>query len=130
MLPSHLDLWMATSQHFHEAVIERIVTVALDRERRIIGTKVVAEGSRVHAQVTIPTLFQFPVCAGADAMLIMHNHPSGDTSPSVPDIDMTLEAIHAGAVLGIHCLDHLIVASGGRSVSLRDRGYVRFGGRT
>lgn len=54
-------------------------------------------------------------------MILVHNHPSGDPTPSPEDLHLTAEALAAGRLLDIHVLDHIVVASGGYT-SLRDRG--------
>jgi proteasome lid subunit RPN8/RPN11 len=62
---------------------------------------------------------------GASALILVHNHPSGDPSPSEADIIVTENIINAAAPLGIIVHDHLIIGRGGH-ISLRDRGLVLF----
>ena len=63
----------------------------------------------------------------AAAVLVVHNHPSGDPEPSREDLEVTERLVRAGRLLGIPLLDHLVVAEGGY-VSLRERGWIRPGG--
>jgi len=60
---------------------------------------------------------------GASALILVHNHPSGDPTPSGADIDMTHQIEAAGQVLGITLHDHLVVGKS-REVSLRGAGYI------
>ena len=55
------------------------------------------------------------------SVVLVHNHPSGDSTPSPDDLHLTAEALAAGRLLDINVLDHIVVASGGYT-SLRDRG--------
>src|SRR5437879_2479635 len=67
-------------------------------------------------------VFRAAVIAGAAAIVLMHNHPSGDPSPSEADIRVTRDLIRAGQLLKIEVLDHVIIGQG-RDVSLRELGY-------
>ncbi len=66
-------------------------------------------------------VFRAAVRAGAAALILVHNHPSGDPAPSRADLAMTSRLCRAARVMGIPILDHLIVGDG-RYVSLRERG--------
>jgi DNA repair protein RadC len=61
--------------------------------------------------------------AAAAAVILMHNHPSGDPSPSEGDIRVTRDLIRAGQLLKIEVLDHVIVGAGEKRASLRELGY-------
>jgi DNA repair protein RadC len=63
------------------------------------------------------------VTARAAALVLFHNHPSGDPEPSPEDVALTRRLVAAGALLGIEVLDHLVLGAG-RFVSLKDRGVV------
>ena len=78
-------------------------------------------GPRSQIQVRIAELFRDAVRAHAAAIIVVHNHPSGDPEPSADDLHLTAEAIAAGRLLDIPLLDHVILA-GDSYVSLRDRG--------
>jgi DNA repair protein RadC len=67
-------------------------------------------------------VFQEAIAGRAAAILVFHNHPSGDPEPSAEDLALTRRLASAGALLGIELLDHLIRA--GRFVSLKDRGVL------
>jgi len=62
------------------------------------------------------------ILASAAALVLAHNHPSGDPEPSAEDVALTRRLVAAGQLLGIEVLDHLILGEAGRFVSLRERG--------
>jgi DNA repair protein RadC len=68
-------------------------------------------------------VFQEAVVARAAALVLFHNHPSGDPEPSAEDLALTRRLAAAGALMGIEVLDHLILGAG-RYVSLKDRGVL------
>jgi len=103
---------------------EQFWVLALDARHKPVGVYRVSEGhltsSLVHPrEVFAPALALGTVCAIA----VVHNHPSGDPEPSMPDIALTKRLREAGDILGISLLDHVVVAFE-RYVSLRERGYV------
>lgn len=70
-------------------------------------------------------MFKPAILAGCCAALLMaHNHPSGDPEPSAEDIALTRRLTSAGQLLGIEILDHLVIGEAGRFVSLRERGVL------
>jgi DNA repair protein RadC len=64
------------------------------------------------------------ILASAAAVLVSHNHPSGDPEPSVEDVALTRRLASAGSLLGIELLDHLVLGEHGRFVSLKERGVL------
>jgi DNA repair protein RadC len=81
----------------------------------------VYKGSVNSAQVRISELYREAIREGCPAMIVVHNHPSGDPTPSGDDIELTRQLIEVGKLLDIEVLDHIII--GGRDVvSLRDKG--------
>ena len=66
-------------------------------------------------------MFQGAILVGAVALIIAHNHPSGDPEPSLEDIEVTRRLHEAGKILGVPLLDHIIVGEGGSFTSLRER---------
>jgi DNA repair protein RadC len=69
-------------------------------------------------------LFRDAVRASAAAVVVVHNHPSGDPTPSGADIQLTRRLVKAGDVLGIEVLDHVVIGDGGEHASLRDMGLM------
>ena len=75
----------------------------------------------------IPNIFKTGLLSNAYAFLLLHNHPSGDVTPSQDDIQLTMRCREAGKILDIPCLDHIIVGGGnGSFLSLRESGMMRF----
>jgi DNA repair protein RadC len=104
---------------------EVIVAVALDGQHRLLGEFEVARGGRHGASLTAGDVLRPIIRAAGSAFLLIHNHPSGDPSPSSEDIHMTKALRNAGLVVGIPLIDHVVVgARGGGYVSLRERGVL------
>lgn len=100
---------------------EHLVVLALDAKNHVIGTEVVYTGNVSASLVRVGELFRFAIRTNAVGIVIAHNHPSGDVTPSPDDLHLTAEAIAAGRLLDVDVLDHLIVADDAWT-SLRDRG--------
>ncbi len=105
---------------------EVLRVLLLDTRHHVIGMHDVVRGSVNSAQVRIAEVFREAVRRNAVAVLLAHNHPSGDPTPRPQDIALTREVVRAGRVLEIEVLDHLVFGQG-RFVSLRRRGDVTFG---
>lgn len=95
----------------------------LDRKNRLIADKVMGEGTIDHVPVYVREVMREALLCDASAMIIAHNHPSGDPTPSRADIDMTAKLAEACGVLGITLHDHVVIGSG-REVSLRSQGLM------
>lgn len=88
---------------------ERGVLVALDTRHRIIGTAIVSIGTAANTFLAPREVFRDALLLGASAVVVAHNHPSGDPSPSDDDLRVTRRLARAGQTLGINLLDHMIV---------------------
>jgi DNA repair protein RadC len=73
------------------------------------------------SQVRVGEIFQAAVGRMASALVVVHNHPSGDPTPSPDDVAVTRAIVQAGKLLDIEVLDHLVIGQG-RWVSLKERG--------
>lgn len=100
---------------------EELRVVLLNTRNAVIGMHAVYQGNISSAVVRVGELFRDAVREHAAAIVLAHNHPSGDPSPSPDDLHLTVEAIAAGRLLDVSVLDHLIVGHDAY-VSLRDRG--------
>jgi DNA repair protein RadC len=108
---------------------EHFVVLLLDNRHRLIRLSPVAVGSLSASVVHPRELFKDAIAASAAAVILAHNHPSGDPAPSDQDIALTKRLVQAGALLGIEVLDHLILGAEG-VVSLTAMGVIsRRGGR-
>jgi DNA repair protein RadC len=100
---------------------EELRVVLLDTRNGVLGMPSIYRGNVSTALVRIAELFRDAVRLHAARLILVHNHPSGDPTPSPDDLHMTAEAVAAGRLLDIAVLDHLVVGHGSW-VSLRDRG--------
>lgn len=89
---------------------EQFVVLHLDTRCRVRGFALVGIGSLNAALCHARDVFRAAIVANANAVLLMHNHPSGDPSPSEQDISVTRDLECAGRLLGIELLDHLVIA--------------------
>jgi DNA repair protein RadC len=93
----------------------------LDSRGRLIGEREIYRGTLDRAAVEPREVLKECLIRGAAAVILFHNHPSGDPSPSLEDIEFTRQMAEAARVLDIHLADHLILGEGERWASLRDR---------
>lgn len=100
---------------------EELRVLLLDVRNRVLGIECVYRGSLNSSQVRVGELFKAAIRRSAAAILVVHNHPSGDPSPSPEDAALTRAIIEAGKLLDIEVLDHLVIGRG-RWVSLKERG--------
>jgi DNA repair protein RadC len=100
---------------------EELRVVLLDTKHRIVRTESVYRGSVNQAQVRVAEVFRDAVRQQATAIVAVHNHPSGDPTPSAADVALTVEIVAAGQLLDIELLDHLIIGQG-RWLSLKRLG--------
>ena len=98
--------------------------LALNTKNQLLRMVEVSVGS-LNASIVHPReLFKDAVKVSAASMVVVHNHPSGDPTPSGADIQLTRRLVKAGDVLGIEVLDHVIIGDGGEHSSLRDLGLM------
>ncbi len=88
---------------------ERGVLIALDTRHRVIATTIVSIGTAANTFLAPREVFRDALLLGASAVVVAHNHPSGDPSPSDDDRLITQRLARAGATLGVDLLDHVIV---------------------
>ena len=90
-------------------------------KHRVIAYYEVSRGTLDATLVHPREVFKAAILANAAAIVVAHNHPSGDPTPSIDDLALTARLKQAGEVLGIPVLDHIILADG-RSVSMKQIG--------
>ncbi|MEZ4769629.1 MAG: DNA repair protein RadC [Caldilineales bacterium] len=100
---------------------EHLRTVLLDTRNRVLSIPTIYVGSLNTAQVRVGEMFREAIRANCAAMIVVHNHPSGDPTPSPEDVQVTRMIVEAGSLLNIDVLDHLIIGRQ-RFVSLKERG--------
>ncbi len=100
---------------------EHMVAIFLDTKNRPIGRHLVSVGTVNGTPVQPRDVFRAALVAGAvNGLILSHNHPSGDVTPSREDDDVTRNVARAGALLGIRLLDHVILAPNGSFYSYKD----------
>jgi DNA repair protein RadC len=100
---------------------EELRVILLDTRNRVTDITSVYRGSLNSSQVRVGELFKTPIRRNAAALIVVHNHPSGDPAPSPDDIAITRAIVQAGKLLDVEVLDHLVIGRG-RYVSLKERG--------
>ena len=103
---------------------EHFWMLALNTKNQLVRMVEVSVGS-LNASIVHPReLFKDAVRVSAASIVIVHNHPSGDPTPSGADVQLTRRLVKAGDVLGIEVLDHVVIGDGGDHASLRDLGMM------
>jgi DNA repair protein RadC len=100
---------------------EHLRTVLLDTKNRVQGISTIYIGSLNSSPVRVGEVFRDALKKNSAALIVVHNHPSGDPTPSPEDVLVTREIVAAGNLLDVEVLDHLVIGQG-RFVSLRERG--------
>ena len=100
---------------------EHLRVLLLDTRNRVLHIEEVYQGSLNSSQVRVGELFKAAIRRNAAAIIVAHNHPSGDPSPSPDDIAITRAIVQAGKLLDVDVLDHVVIGRG-RFVSLKERG--------
>lgn len=122
-----LSSWQALLDYCHTAMAhretEQFRILFLDRKNVLIADEEQAKGTVDHVPVYPREVVKRALEVNASALIMVHNHPSGDPTPSQADIEMTLQVQEAAQVLGITLHDHLIIGKS-REVSFRSAGYL------
>ena len=100
---------------------EHLRTVLLDTKNRVQAVSTVYVGSLNASLVRVGEVFKAALRHNSAALIVAHNHPSGDPTPSPEDVLVTREIVSAGKLLDVEVLDHLVIGQG-RFVSMRERG--------
>jgi len=115
-LPAKINI--STSKKAHEILsfleleeVEKFYALFLNRRHNLIAQEFISQGSPVATVVDIQKIFMRALTHRAQGIIICHNHPSGDPSPSDADIKLTQKIKEAGKLLDINAIDHLIVSN-------------------
>lgn len=99
---------------------EHLRLILLDTRNRVLSTPTIYVGSLNTSVIRVGELFRHAIRENAAAVIVAHNHPSGDPSPSPEDIKVTRQIVQAGKILDIEVLDHLVIGRQ-RYCSLKER---------
>lgn len=101
---------------------EQMRVVLLNTKNRVLGMSTVYQGSLHTTVIRVSELFREAVRQNCAAIILAHNHPSGDPTPSPEDVAVTREIVQSGKILDIEVMDHLVIGDGSRWVSLKEQG--------
>ena len=105
----------------HEQAEESFYIFTLDTKNKITGIFEVSRGSLNSTIVHPREIFKRALLQNASGIILVHNHPSGDPTPSREDIDVTNRLIEAGDLLGIRVLDHIIIGDESNYISFNEK---------
>jgi DNA repair protein RadC len=121
---SPADVYSLLYPKMREQKRERLVALLLDTKNQVLREEVISIGS-LNANIVHPReVFKAALMQSCASVILSHNHPSGDPTPSREDIAVTEKLVEGGKLLGIDVLDHVVIGDG-RYVSLKDEGYVK-----
>jgi DNA repair protein RadC len=101
---------------------EHLRVILLDTKNHVVAIPTIYVGSVNTTMIRISELFREAIRRNCPALIIAHNHPSSDPSPSPEDLVVTRQAVEAGKLLDVDVLDHLIIGGANRFVSLKEKG--------
>ena len=111
------------SPYFQQESREHFAVLLLNTKNHVLGLRTVSIGSLTASIVHPREVFELAVTHHAAAIILLHNHPSGDPSPSSEDVAVTRRLVKAGKVMDIPVLDHVIIGNG-CFASLKERGLM------
>lgn len=107
----------------HNADVENLYVIHLNTRLRPIGHVHIGLGTLDTVLMSTREVFRAAIVANAHSIVLMHNHPSGDCTPSEADVRVTRTLIKAAQIIGIEIKDHVVIGAG-KSSSLRELGYL------
>ena len=117
------DVFRIVNKYLDGADREHLVLLTLDTKNKITSINTVSIGS-INTSIVHPReVFKTAILSNASSVILSHNHPSGDVTPSKEDVDITKKIKECGRILGIELLDHVIIGDDKYS-SLKEKGIV------
>ncbi|MCX9085778.1 MAG: DNA repair protein RadC [Candidatus Methanoperedens sp.] len=117
------DVYRRLYPRMREQKKEMFIELCLDTKNQILKEEVISVGS-LNANVVHPReVFKLALTESAAHIIVAHNHPSGDPTPSREDIEITKKLVETGTIMGITVLDHVIIGDG-RHFSLKEAGHI------
>lgn len=107
------DVFNVSRRFFEDADREAFYVLCLDNKSKIIGVNLVSTGTLSASLVHPREVFKAAILLNSATIISVHNHPSGDPTPSVHDRDLTQRLVDAGVIMGIALKDHVVVADDG-----------------
>lgn len=118
------DAAALASAYLAKADREHLAAILLDTRNQVIGITTISIGDLSSAIVHPREVFKVAILANSACIIIAHNHPSGDPTPSYEDVQITQRLIASGEIVGIEVVDHIVVGERGRFASLKERGLI------
>lgn len=106
----------------HEQTEEYMYMLCLNTKLKLNGIFEISHGNVNSSVVGTREVFQKALLGNAVSIILIHNHPSGDCTPSIQDIEVTKRLVEAGKIVGVDVLDHIII--GQSYCSLKEKGYL------
>ena len=101
---------------------EHLRAVLLNTKNQVLGVSQVYIGNVSASMVRPAEIFRPAIRENCPSIIVVHNHPSGDPTPSAEDVVVTRQLVKAGNLLGIEVLDHVVIGNGNRFISLKQKG--------
>lgn len=120
--PGDVDVFARKFLHLHEQSEEYLYMICMNVKNVITSVFELSHGNANSSIVGVREMFQKALLANAISIIVMHNHPSGDCTPSREDIEVTKRMAEAGKIIGVEVLDHIII--GDKYCSLREKGHI------
>ena len=111
-------------QFLEDADREQVIVCCLDTKNQPLSISVVSMGILNSSLIHPREIFKTAILTNAASLILYHNHPSGETEPSTEDINITKRIKEAGVLIGIELIDHIIIGSEGRFLSLKEEGLL------
>lgn len=103
---------------------EILFVMCLNTKKKVVAVHRCHVGSLSTSVVHPREVFKSAIMNNAASIIVAHQHPSGDPSPSLEDIKVTIRLVEAGKILGIELLDHVIIGVTGQYTSMKEMGYI------
>ena len=111
-------------QFLEDADREQVIVCCLDTKNQPLSISVVSMGILNSSLIHPREIFKTAILTNAASLILYHNHPSGETEVSTEDINITKRIKEAGVLMGIELIDHIIIGSEGRYLSMKEEGLL------
>ena len=122
-ITSPVDVFNYMMEEMRYLEQEEFRIILLNIKNKVIGAETVFRGSLNSSIVHPREIFRLALRKSAASLILLHNHPSGDPTPSNEDINVTRRMVEAGEIMGVNILDHIIMGEG-RFLSFREKGLI------
>lgn len=107
--PMDIVKFINSIENYDLSINERVVVIALNTKNHIVAYSEISAGGTNTCSVNIPDIFRFLFTTNASKFILVHNHPSGDSTPSGIDIEMTKQIQEASDLMRVEFLDHIVI---------------------